>query len=279
MDPYLIAKDTWILPHVFEAPPAGLVNANSMIIAGKEPVIIDTCPAAVRDAWLEQAWSIVDPQAVRWIFISHDDGDHVGNLEQVIEACPQAKIVTGWFQTGRLLLDHGKELPMPRCMWVNDRDSFEAGDRTLLAVRPPVFDSPTTRGLFDPTTGVYWGSDAFGLFVQEPVQDTADVPESMRWESFQRVGTMMAPWLQWVDPRKYNAHVDSIERLGVEAIATCHGPGFRGSLVNEALRRVRELPLLPPFADPDQAALEGVLAEITSGPAPALAPDPEAAVA
>jgi hypothetical protein len=39
--------------------------------------------------------------------------------------------------------------------------SPEPGDRTLHVVRPPVYDSGTTRGLFDPTTRVYWASDAF----------------------------------------------------------------------------------------------------------------------
>ena len=31
--------------------------------------------------------------------------------------------------------------------------AFDAGDRKLAAIRPPVFDSPTTRGLYDPSSG------------------------------------------------------------------------------------------------------------------------------
>ncbi len=262
MDPYLIAKDTWVLPHVFPVPGAGMINVNTMIIAGKEPVIVDTGPVVVRDDWLQQAWSIVDPEAVRWIYISHDDGDHVGNLEPVIAACPNARIVTGWFATGRLELDQDKHLPVPRCMWINDGDTFDAGDRTLLAIRPPVFDAPTTRGLFDPSTGVYWASDAFGLFVPEPVEDSADVAEDKRWESFLWQGTMLAPWHRWLDQARFDAHVDTIQRLGVEAIATCHGPGFRGAMVEEAFRHMRRLPSLPPAHEPNQRDLEAMLAEV-----------------
>jgi flavorubredoxin len=265
MDPYLIAKDTWVLPHVFEVPGAGLINVNSMIIAGREPVIVDTGSPLVSESWLEQAWSIVDPEAVRWVYLSHDDGDHVGSLDAVMAACPNARLVTGWFATGRLLVDHGRQLPVPRCMWINDGDSFDAGDRTLVAVRPPVYDAPTTRGLFDPTTGVYWGSDSFGLFVQTPVEDVA---EADRWESFFKSGSLISPWVELVDPAKFAAHVDSIERLGVEAIATCHGPGFRGSLVGEAFRRMRQLPAQPAFHEPDQAVLEGMLAQLFAGDAP-----------
>jgi flavorubredoxin len=147
-------------------------------------------------------------------------------------------------------------------MWINDGDSFEAGDRTLVAIRPPVFDAPTTRGLFDTSTGVYWGSDAFGMFVPSAVDDAAALPEDERWDSFYKVGSLISPWLQWVDSARYSAHVDRIERLGVEAIAACHGPGFRGSLVSEALRRVRELPRQPAFQEPDQRALEAMLAQM-----------------
>ena len=51
--------------------------------------------------------------------------------------------------------------PLDRCRFLRDRESIDAGDRTLLAVRPPLFDNPTTRGLFDSTTGVYWSVDTF----------------------------------------------------------------------------------------------------------------------
>ncbi|HKR99525.1 MAG TPA: MBL fold metallo-hydrolase [Candidatus Dormibacteraeota bacterium] len=266
MDPYQIAKDTWVLPHLFPAPPYGEINVNSMIIAGKEPVIVDTGPAMVRDDWLRQAWSIVDPEAVRWIFISHDDGDHVGNLDQVLEACPNARLVTGWFATGRMAVDQSRELPMPRCVWINDGDSFDAGDRTLLALRPPVFDSPTTRGLFDPSTGVYWGSDAFGLFAPMPVEDSADVAEAERWDSFFMVNRLLSPWHQWLDQARFDAHVDQIQKLGVETLAVCHGPGFRGELVDEAFRRIRTLPSLPPLEEPGNDALQAMLAELTAQP-------------
>lgn len=53
------------------------------------------------------------------------------------------------------------DFPLHRCRWVNDGEGFVAGDRTLVAVRPPLFDSPTTRGLLDTSTGVYWGVDTF----------------------------------------------------------------------------------------------------------------------
>ena len=60
------------------------------------------------------------------------------------------------------------DFPLDRCRWVMDGDSLDIGDRTLQALRPPVFDSPTTRGLFDPTTGVYWAVDTFATPLPDP---------------------------------------------------------------------------------------------------------------
>ena len=129
-----------------------------MVITGAEPVIVDTGNELSRAEWMEAAFSIVDPADVRWVFLSHDDHDHIGNLTAVLDACPQATLVTNWFTVERTW--RAMELPLDRMRWVNPGESFDAGDRTLVAVRPPIFDSPTTRGLFDSRTGVYWAGTA-----------------------------------------------------------------------------------------------------------------------
>lgn len=97
IDPYRITEDTWILPELFTAGPDALISVNSMLVTGSEPTVVDTGGALNRDRWLRQAWSIVDPGDVRWIFISHDDHDHVGNLLEVLDACPQATLMANWW--------------------------------------------------------------------------------------------------------------------------------------------------------------------------------------
>ena len=66
------------------------VYLNSMVIRGAEPVIVDTGTPANRRQWLEDVFAIVEPEDVRWIFLSHDDVDHSGNLDEVFAACPNA---------------------------------------------------------------------------------------------------------------------------------------------------------------------------------------------
>ena len=81
--PSQIAKDTFLIHQVQEALGQPLfIYLNSMVILGDEPVIIDAGTPANRTQWLEDVFSLVEPNDVRWIFISHEDVDHTGNLDE-----------------------------------------------------------------------------------------------------------------------------------------------------------------------------------------------------
>jgi flavorubredoxin len=67
---------------------------------------------------------------------------------------------------------------------VNDGKRFSAGDRELVAVTPPVFHSPTTRGLFDIRTGVYWAAPAFACPAPHVVDDVAELGDDFWPEPF-----------------------------------------------------------------------------------------------
>src|SRR5437868_152457 len=147
----------------------------------------------------------------------------------------------------------GIALPAHRIRFVNDGEAFDVGDRTLHALRPPVYDAPTTRALFDPSTGVLWGSDAFGGFVPRPVHDAVDLPEDERWDGFLMFNRLLSPWHAVVDEQKFGAGVDRLQAAGVETIATCHGPALHAGLADEALRQMRQLPTMNRLEEPTQA--------------------------
>ena len=77
------------------------VYINSMVILGSEPVIVDTGTPANRKQWLEDVFSLVEPEDVRWIFLSHDDVDHTGNLDEAMAVCPNANVVCNWAMVER----------------------------------------------------------------------------------------------------------------------------------------------------------------------------------
>lgn len=261
-EPHVVAADTFLIP-TLAAQPEGVVAVNTLVIRGAEPVIVDTGCSLTREHWLASTFSVVEPQDVRWVFVSHDDHDHIGNLLEVLDLCPQATLVGNWSMTARLGGD--LELPLHRMRWLDQGEAFDAGDRTLHLVRPPLFDSPATRGLFDPTTGVLWAVDTFGALVQGPVLEADDADPDLYAFTFDALNTWNTPWLEWVDPTRFAAHVATTAALPMQAVASAHGPILRGRRISEAFTRTTALAAQPAMPTPGQPALDDLLAAFAAG--------------
>jgi flavorubredoxin len=267
--PYQIADDTFLITWGLDAPPVGHFPMHSMLIRGREPVVVDTGAPICRQQWLATMAELVDPADVRWIFLSHDDRDHAGNLMAVLDACPNATLLTTWFSIGRLAEEWN--IPLPRCRFVNDGDRIDAGDRVLVGVRPPVFDNPTTRGLLDTSTGVFWSVDTFATNTPQRMLEADELAET-EFRDGQFLGArLVAAWHRYIDQRKWDNCVDAARRLGATTIAGCHTPVLRGQRVDQAFDLLRQLPALDPWREFDQTDLDGWLAGAgaLSEPAPA----------
>jgi len=265
-EPQLVAPDTFLIP-TLAAQPDGFVAVNSMVIRGAEPVIVDTGCSLVRDSWLASTFSVVEPQDVRWIFLSHDDHDHLGNLDAVLELCPQATLVASWAITGRLAGD--VPLPVERMRWLDAGDVLDAGDRTLQLVRPPLWDSPTTRGLYDPTTEVLWAVDSFGALVQGDVHEADDADPDLYAMSFAMLNQWNTPWLELVDPERFARHLERTATLPLTAVASAHGPIVRGERIAAAFEATRAFAAQPIPPMPGQLELEAMLAAFATAEAAA----------
>jgi flavorubredoxin len=263
--PDRIARDAWLVSELFPGPHGAHVPVRSLVITGAEPVIVDTGTSYNRHAWTDAVWSIVDPRDVRWVFLSHDDHDHVGNALEVLASCPQATLVTSWFATERLAGD--LPLPLHRMRWLDDGGTLEVGDRQLHVVRPPVFDAPTTRGLFDPVTGVYWAADAFASLVTPDVVEAEDLDDELWERSFLDMNRAISPWHELLDAAKYGRLLQRLAAMPTTAIIGAHGAVLRGERVARAYDLLRRLPVLPAVELPGQDVLDALLAPPAAAPA------------
>ena len=258
--PSQIAADTWVIHSVQPALGQPLfVYLNSLVILGSEPMIVDTGTIANRDQWLQDVFSLVEPEDVRWIFLSHDDVDHTGNLAETLHACPNARLVCNWAMVER----HTNcfDFPLERCRWIMHEESFDVGDRTLHAVRPPVFDSPTTRGLYDPKTRVYWAVDTFATPLPDPKMTVRDLdPEFWQFGMTLFAFGAVSPWLAMLDHDKYGRYVDTSQNLDITTLAACHTPVIEGDLITKAFEMVRQFPSIDPPPLPDQSILDQIIA-------------------
>jgi flavorubredoxin len=261
--PVQIAPETFLIPNLFPAGPDLFLPVNTMVIRGAEPVIVDTGAPVHREQWLEKVTSVVDPQDVRWIFLSHDDPDHTAGLLDILELAPQATLVTNFFSVERLALEK-PALPIERMRWIEAGGSFDAGDRTLHLFRPPIFDGPTTRGLYDPTTATAWAVDTFACLTPGSL-DVHDLPAEHVEAQLPMMNSLVSPWHQWLDADLYRRHVDEVEALGLLTVASAHGPVLTGDAIHQAFDVVRDLAGRPTIPSPGQELLDELIAGMLVG--------------
>jgi flavorubredoxin len=262
LPPLRVAPDTFVIQdHVGEHVEPMVVHLNSMLIRGEQPVVVDTGVPDNRTQYLNDLFGLVEPEDVRWVFLSHDDIDHYGNVQAVMDACPNATLITSWFTMQRI----GHELAVPpfRMRWLADAEPLDIGDRYIVATRPPLFDSPTTRGLFDTLTSVYWGADCFAAPVERPTYNVAEMPLDAWSDGFTLFQQWNSPWVESLDVQRWNATVDAFAALGVTTIASTHGPALHGANVAAAIDLLRSLPSIPVAPQPGQELLDMIVASMT----------------
>jgi flavorubredoxin len=251
VNPDVDALGTWL-----PLPGYGLLPVNSYVIRAAQPVLVDTGPAALGDVFLHALEAAIDPARLAWIWLTHPDPDHVGNLAAVLERAPRARVVTTFLGMGKLGL---LGLPVDRVHLLNPGQSLDAGDRRLLAVAPPVFDAPESTGLFDPSTGTLFSADCFGALLPAAAVQAADVdPEALR-AGMTGWATVDAPWLHRVDRARFRESLQAVADLQPKAVLSSHLPPAKG-MTDTLLRNLALAPDAPPFIGPDQAALERMLA-------------------
>jgi flavorubredoxin len=259
--PVEVAADSVLLSSYWKRPgaPKG-AHLNSLVATWSEPVLFDTGVRADADAWVEAVSSVVGPDDLRWIVITHEDADHVGNLELALEVFPQAIVVASWMIVERLM--GSVEIDPRRMRWVVSGESLEVGDRTLVFERPPLLDSPTTRAVLEPTSGLYWGGDFGAAPSPDPWVFASDAPEDDLAASFLQAQRWGSPYLEMVDHAKYHRAIDRFESLGITTWASAHGPVYRGDEVRQMIGLLHQVPDEVAGPQPGQIALDALVASV-----------------
>lgn len=276
LDPYQVADETFVIPAALPVPGVGQLPVNAMVIRGEQPMLLDTLASVHRDEFLERAFSLVDPGDVRWLFISHEDRDHSGSFKQVLDRCPNAKVITNFLGLGKLLEEF--EVPVERVYFLNDGDSLDIGDRTVTAIRPPLYDSSATRGLWDPKTEVYFAADCFGAVQRDPVQFSDELPGSEYEDGFFWMNRANHVWFHSIRQEVLDSDAKRIADLGAKAIVSGHGPTVRADpeAVCTSITRIGDM---EPIQFPDQAEFEQMVAAAPQADTPMTAPPSDAPAA
>jgi flavorubredoxin len=260
--PHQVMPDVEVLPAHFPIPGAGFLPINAFVIKAKEPVLVDTGMGIESEEFMKALESIIDPRDLKWVWLTHDDADHTGNLQKVLEAAPSARLAANSLAV--LRMSTAWPVPMHRVHWMNSGDSISVGDRKLTAVRPPLFDNPTTIGIYDDKLEAFFSADCFGAIIPSPAQNTDDVPEEHLAQGMISWASADSPWVHMVEPSEFSQALDKIRRMAPKMILSAHLPPAQGK-TEQLLESLARVPTSTPFVAPNQTALEQILAQMKGG--------------
>ena len=263
---YQAAPDVHVLPSAVVVPGVGTLVVNSYVLSSEEPVLIDTGLGIDGDQFLDAVDEITPLADLRWVWLTHDDTDHTGNIQRVIERAPNATLVT--HALGALRMGSWWPIPLDRVHAIRPGDELNVGDRILRGVKPPLYDNPMSTGILDTSTGSLFSVDSFGAILPEAAENADDIPDDalaggmVGWASFD------SPWTQIVDRNVFGGILEDVRSLKPTNIFSSHLPAAGGHRVDRFLDLLATVPDAPPFEAPDHEAFGHVAAAImaTAGP-------------
>ncbi len=257
-----LMPDIEVLPSHFPIPGAGFLPVNAFVIKAKEPVLVDTGMGMESEGFMKALESIIDPHDLKWVWLTHDDADHTGSIRKVLEAAPGARLAANSLAV--LRMSTAWPVPMDRVYWLNPGDSISAGDRKLTAVRPPLFDNPTTIGIYDSRSEAFFSADFFGAIIPSPAKNADDIQEGDLAQGMISWAGADSPWVHMVERSAFSQALDNIHKLAPKMIFSAHLPPALGK-TEQLLKLLASVPASPAFVSPDQKALEQILTQKRGG--------------
>jgi hypothetical protein len=252
-----------VIATTVDIPTLGSLVINSFVLHGAEPLLVDTGMLAGSADFLAALGSVIDPKALRWIWLTHTDFDHIGSLASLLELNPGIRVITSFLGVGIMGLS-STPLPMDRVHLVNPGQTVTVGDRRMTAVRPPVFDNPITTGFVDDRTGGFFSSDCFGALLPSIPEHAAHLDLATLTTGQISWATIDSSWVHDVDRDAFGAKLHELQAIQPSMIYSSHLPPARGSMMNLFIESLAQVPDAPRFEGPDQAALETMLAGAAS---------------
>jgi glyoxylase-like metal-dependent hydrolase (beta-lactamase superfamily II) len=247
--PYQGSADVHVLPTNLTLPGVGVLPINAYVIMAEEPVLIDSGVAIDADQFMDAVSSIIDLGSLKWVWLTHDDADHTGNIQRIMEAAPNATLVTHGFSA--LRMSTWWPVPMERVHAIRAGDDIHVGDRTLTAVAPPLFDNPMSIGVLDRSTGSLFTVDAFGALLDEPTQDASQISPEALAGGMIGWATSDSPWVHITDPTEFGQVLDRVRQIQPRQIFSSHLPAASGTELEEFLRVLQQVPTAERFVPPD----------------------------
>lgn len=195
--------------------PDGTSYNSYVVKAGDKTVLLDTVDPMKTEVLFNNI-NKLEIDKIDYIISHHAEQDHSGSIPYVLEAYPEAKVITNSKCKG-MLMDH-LHLPEEKFKVIEDGEELTIGNRTFKFMNMPWVHWPETMVTYLKDDKVLFTCDFFGshlatsnLFVEDE--------EKVYLSAKRYYAEIMMPFRTSI-----KGHLDKIDELDVEIIATSHGP-------------------------------------------------------
>jgi len=194
---------------------------NAYLVTGQEKTaLIDTVNPGFEQELLAKIATITPVSKIDYLVMNHAEPDHAGNIPRVLEAAPDAKLVTN--AKGADMAESLYRVPASRRLVIKDGDTLPLGGKTLKFIDAPWLHWPETMFTLAVEDKVLFSCDFFGAHIASDRlydDEAGDIhlPEAKRYYA-----DIMMPFTRMVA-----SGLDKVAALDVKIIAPSHGPVHR----------------------------------------------------
>lgn len=225
---------------------------NSYFVKGSEKTaLIEAVHKEYLDYLVSNLEKIADTSKIDYLILNHNEPDHSGAVEKLLEMMPDVTVVAS--QAGSLYLKNITNRTDLKVQVVKDGESLDLGGKTLKFINAPFLHWPDSMFTYLEEDGVLFSCDYLGSHYCEPQVLDTSIGYLNNYETAFKgyYDAIFGPFKPYV-LKGY----DKIKNLDLQVVAPSHGPVLtKGCQLERAIEKyiawstpqVRENKLIPVF--------------------------------
>lgn len=209
---------------------------NSYLLKGeKANVLVECCHKKYFDQYLANIREVVDPSKIDYIVLNHNEPDHTGCVERLMDYAPNATILIS--QAGSIYLKNIINRTDVKVRVVKNDEVVDIGGKTMRFIMAPFLHWPDSMFTWVEEEKTLFSCDFMGAHYCEPYTFDYNMayPEKYEVGFTYYYNAIFGPFKPYV-----LAGLDKIRDLDIERVCNSHGPvltkGCRLEYVLESYR-------------------------------------------